>query len=474
MACPLSIGKDRYLLLPVPEHGINVAARKNRPACWRTEGYEIMQQLERFFELSAHGTTVRTEVIAGITTFLTMAYIIFVNPMILADAGMDRDAVFVATCLAAAIGTAVMALAANYPIALAPGMGLNAFFTYGVVLGMGNSWQVALGAVFVSGVIFLLLSVLPVREWIINAIPKSLKMAISAGIGLFLGIIALKNAGIVVDNPATLVGLGDMTATPAVLAVIGFVVMVALDRLKVPGAIIIAILGVTVVGMLIGESRFGGVLSAPPSFAPTLFAMNIMGALEASLWGVIFAFLFVDLFDTAGTLIGVAHRAGLLDSQGRLPRLRNALLADSVATVAGAAMGTSTTTSYIESAAGIKAGGRTGLTALVTAILFLLGLFFAPLATSIPPYATAPALLFVACLMARGLSELDWEDVTEYVPGVVAAVTMPLTFSIANGIAFGFVSYAAIKLLSGRPKEASPAVYVLAVLFVLKFVFLPG
>jgi AGZA family xanthine/uracil permease-like MFS transporter len=433
-----------------------------------------MQLLERFFGLSAHGTTVRTEVIAGITTFLTMAYIIFVNPMILTDAGMDHGAVFVATCLAAAIGTAVMALAANYPIALAPGMGLNAFFTYGVVLGMGHSWQVALGAVFVSGVIFLVLSVLPVREWIINAIPKSLKMAISAGIGLFLGIIALKNAGIVVDNPATLVGLGDMTAPATVLAALGFVAMVALDRLKVPGAIIIAILGVSIVGMLLGESRFGGIVSAPPSIAPTFLQMDIFGALEASLWGVIFAFLFVDLFDTAGTLVGVAHRAGLLDAQGRLPRLRNALLADSVATVAGAGMGTSTTTSYIESASGIKAGGRTGLTALVTAILFLLGLLFAPLATSIPAYATAPALLFVACMMARGLSELDWEDVTEYVPGVVAAVTMPLTFSIANGIAFGFVSYAAIKLLSARPNEASPAVYVLAGLFVLKFIFLPG
>lgn len=433
-----------------------------------------MQQLERFFQLSAHGATVRTEVIAGITTFLTMAYIIFVNPMILSDAGMDRGAVFVATCLAAAVGTAVMALAANYPIALAPGMGLNAFFTYGVVLGMGNSWQTALGAVFVSGVLFLALSVLPVREWVINAIPKSLKMAISAGIGLFLGIIALKNAGIVVDNPATLVGLGDVTAPAAVLATLGFVVMAALDRLKVPGAIIIAILGVSVIGMALGESKFGGVVSAPPSIAPTLLAMDVAGALEAGLWGVIFAFLFVDLFDTAGTLVGVAHRAGLLDSQGRLPRLRNALLADSMATVVGAALGTSNTTSYIESAAGIKAGGRTGLTALVTAILFLLGLFFAPLATSIPAYATAPALLFVACLMARGLAELDWEDVTEYVPGVVAAIAMPLTFSIANGIAFGFVTYAAIKLLSGRPGEASAAVYVLAVLFVLKFVFLPA
>lgn len=433
-----------------------------------------MQQFERYFRLREHGTTVRTEVIAGVTTFLTMAYIIFVNPMILADAGMDRGAVFVATCLAAAIGTGVMALVANYPIALAPGMGLNAFFTYSVVLGMGHSWQVALGAVFLSGVVFLILSILPVREWIINSIPQSLKMAISAGIGLFLGIIALKNAGIVVDNPATLVALGDLTATPTALACAGFVVMVALDRLNVPGAIIIAILGTSVVGMFFGVSEFGGVVSAPPSLLPTLFALDIAGALEVGLLSIVFAFLFVDLFDTAGTLVGVAHRAGLLDSEGRLPRLRNALLADSTATIAGAAMGTSTTTSYIESASGIKAGGRTGLTALVTAVFFLLALFFAPLATSIPAYATAPALLFVACLMAKGLAELNWDDVTEYAPAVVAAITMPLTYSIANGIAFGFVTYAAIKVLSGRPGEAGPAVYVLAVLFVLKFAYLPG
>lgn len=433
-----------------------------------------MRQIERFFQLSEHGTTIRTEIIAGITTFLTMAYIIFVNPMILADAGMDKGAVFVATCLAAAAGTAIMGLVANYPIALAPGMGLNAFFTYGVVLGMGHSWQVALGAVFMSGSIFLVLSVLPIREWIINAIPQSLKMAISAGIGLFLGIIALKNAGIVVDNPATLVGLGDVTAPTTLIAIGGFVVMVALDRMKVPGAIIIAILGAAIAGMLLGISEFGGIVSAPPSIAPTFLALDIPGALDVGLVSIVFAFLFVDLFDTAGTLIGVAHRAGLLDSEGRLPRLRNALLADSVATIAGATLGTSTTTSYIESAAGIKAGGRTGLTALTVAVLFLLGLFFAPLAGSIHAYATAPALLFVACMMARGLAELDWDDVTEYVPAVTAALAMPFTFSIANGIAFGFVSYAAIKLVSGRWSEAGPAVYVLAVLFVMKFMFVPG
>lgn len=426
--------------------------------------------LERYFRLSAHGTTVRTEILAGITTFLTMAYIIFVNPAILSDAGMDFGAVFVATCLAAAIGTAIMGLYANYPIALAPGMGLNAYFTYGVVLGMGHTWQVALGAVFLSGVLFIILTILPVREWVINAIPRSLKMAISAGIGLFLGIIALKNAGIVVAHPVTLVTLGALTAPSVLLAVAGFIVMVALDAKRVPGAIIIAILATTLAGILLGVSEFKGIASLPPDPGPTFLQLDIAGALQVGLLAVVFAFFFVDLFDTAGTLVGVAHRAGLLDAQGRLPRLKRALMADSVATVAGSALGTSTTTSYIESAAGIKAGGRTGLTAVVVAVLFLACLFLSPLAGTVPAYATAPALLFVACLMTRGLAELDWEDVTEYVPGVVAALSMPLTFSIAHGIAFGFITYAAIKLLSGRAGEASPVVYVLAVLFVVKFV----
>jgi AGZA family xanthine/uracil permease-like MFS transporter len=428
--------------------------------------------LENFFKLSEHQTTVRNEVIGGITTFLTMAYIIFVNPMILSDAGMDKGAVFVATCIAAAVGTLIMGLYANYPVALAPGMGLNAFFTYGVVKGMNHSWEVALGAVFVSGVIFLVLSVLPVREWIVNAIPRSIKMAVSAGIGFFLAIIALKNAGIVVDHPATLVTLGDLTAPTAILACGGFFVMAALDKLRVPGAIIIAILGTTIVGILLGVSSFNGVVSAPPSVAPTFLQMDIMGALDVGLISIVFAFLFVDLFDTAGTLVGVAHRAGLLDENGKLPRLRQALIADSVATVAGAAMGTSTTTSYIESASGVKAGGRTGLTAVVVAILFLCSLFFAPLATTIPGYATAPALLFVACIMARGLAEVDWEDVTEYVPAVVTALAMPLTFSVANGIVFGFIAYAAIKLLSGRLSELNPAVAILAIAFIAKFAFL--
>ncbi len=431
-----------------------------------------MQALVKYFELEQHGTTVRRETLAGLTTFLTMAYIVFVNPAILADAGMDRDAAFVATCLAAAFGSLLMGILANYPIALAPGMGLNAFFTYTVVGQMGHSWQTALGIVFLSGIIFLLLSVFPVREWIVNSIPRALKMAISAGIGMFLAIIALKSAGIVVDNPVTLVQLGDLSQPAALFTAIGLFAMVAMDRLKVPGAILIAILGITIVASLLGMNQFSGVVSAPPSLAPSFMQMDFATAFELGLIAVIFAFLFVDLFDTAGTLIGVAHRAGLLDKDGRLPRLRGALLADSLATVAGAAIGTSTTTSYIESASGIRAGGRTGLTAIVVAILFLACLFFAPLAGSIPAYATAPALLFVACMMTRGLSEINWEDVTDYVPAVVTAIAMPLTFSIATGIGIGFITYAAVKVLSGRLQEASPAILILAIAFILKFSFL--
>ena len=428
--------------------------------------------LESYFKLSENGTDVRTELIAGLTTFLTMVYIAFVNPSILAEAGMDHGAVFVATCVAAAVGSLIMGLWANYPIALAPGMGLNAFFAFTVVLGMGHAWETALGAVFIAGVLFFLLSVFKVREWIINAIPHGLKLAIAAGIGLFLALIGLKNAGIVVDHPATLVGLGNLGAATALLAVGGFLVMAALDSRKVPGAIIIAILLTTVVGVLAGVSPFGGILSMPPSVMPTLFAMDLAGALDGALISVIFAFLFVDLFDTAGTLISVAHRGGMLDADGKLPRLGRALMSDSIATVVGAAAGTSTTTSYIESVAGVKAGGRTGLTAVVVALLFLLCLFFAPLAGTVPAYATAPALLLVACLMVRGLTEVDWEDVTDYAPAVITAIAMPLTFSIADGIGFGFISYAALKILSGRFSEAPPAVIVLALLFVVKFAVL--
>lgn len=425
--------------------------------------------LDTYFKLSEHGTTVRTEIIAGVTTFLTLAYIIFVNPSILAETGMDRGAVFVATCLAAAIGTLIMGLLANYPVALAPGMGLNAYFAFGVVLGMGYTWQVGLGAVFISGVIFLILSLLPVREWIVNAIPDGMKRAISAGIGLFLAIIALKNAGWIIDHPATLVTLGDVGSAQTLLSAAGFVLIAALFARKVPGAIIIAILLVTIVGILLDVSPAGGVFSMPPSLAPTFMQMDIAGALSVGLVSIVFAFLFVDLFDTAGTLVGLAHRGKLLDKDGKLPRLKRALMADSTATIAGAALGTSTTTSYIESAAGINAGGRTGLTAVTIAVLFMLSLFLSPLAGTIPAYATAPALLFVACIMAQGLAEIDWSDITEVVPAVITAIVMPLTFSIATGIGLGFISYAAIKILAGRGKEVPVAVYVIAAAFIVKF-----
>lgn len=428
--------------------------------------------LERLFGIKAMGSSVRTEVIAGFTTFLTMAYIIFVNPEILSATGMDRDSIFVATCLAAALGCLIMGLWANYPIAQAPGMGLNAFFTYGVVLGMGHTWQVALGAVFLSGVIFLLLSIFKVREWIINAIPNALRYGIAAGIGFFLALIGLQNAGIVVGDPATLIALGDLSQPSAIYALVGFFVIAALAYLKVTGSVMIGVLGVTVVAMVFGHNEFGGIVSAPPSISPTLFQLDIVGALDVALISVIFAFLFVDLFDTSGTLIGVAERGGLLDRNGNLPRINRAMMADSSASIAGSLLGTSTTTSYIESASGIAAGGRTGLTAVVVAILFLISLFFAPLAGSVPAYATAGALLYVAVLMSSALVKANWDDVTDAAPVLVAALAMPFAYSIADGIALSFIAYAVIKTLAGRWKDVSPAVYILALVFILKFAFL--
>jgi len=426
--------------------------------------------LERIFKLSENKTTVRTEVVAGITTFLTMAYIIFVNPAILEAAKMPFGAVFVATCGAAAIGCFLMAFLANYPIALAPGMGLNAYFAFGVVGGMGYSWQVALGCVFLSGVIFFIISVLPIREWIVNAIPKSLKMAIAAGIGLFLALIALKNAGIVVGDKATLVTHGQLTSFPVVMAALGFALIVALEYRRVMGGVIIGILVVTVIAIMAGQQKFEGIFDVPPSIAPVFLQMDLGGALQVGLVTVVFAFLFVDLFDNTGTLIALAHRGGFMRPDGTVPRLNRALMSDSAAAMIGAAVGTSTTTSYIESASGINAGGRTGLTAAVVGVLFILALFVSPLAGSIPAYATAPALLYVACLMARGLVEVEWDDITEAAPAVITAIIMPFTFSIADGIAFGFISYAGIKLVAGRYRDVHPAVGILAVLFVIKYV----
>jgi AGZA family xanthine/uracil permease-like MFS transporter len=431
-----------------------------------------MKSLESFFELKKHNSTVRVESLGGLTTFLAMAYITVVNPSILSQAGMDFGAVFVATCIAAAFGSIVMGLHANYPIAQAPGMGQNAFFTFGVVLGMGHEWQTALGAVFVSGVIFVALSVLPVREWLVNAIPRNLKLGMAAGIGLFLGFIALKNSGIVVDHPATLVALGDLSAFEPIACILGFVTIAALSARKTTGAVIIGILFATVLGWTFGDTEFKGIIAMPPSLAPVFLQLDIAGALQLSMVTPILSMLIVDIFDTAGTLVGVATRANLLGDDGKLPRLRRALLSDSSATVVGALAGTSSTTSYIESAAGVEAGGRTGLTAVVCGLLFLACLFFAPLAQSVPTYATASALLFVACLMARSLADLDWHDITESAPAVVAAIAMPLSFSIADGIGLGFISYVLIKIVSGRAQDCSIASFVIALIFGLKYAFL--
>jgi AGZA family xanthine/uracil permease-like MFS transporter len=381
---------------------------------------------------------------------------------------MDQGAVFVATCIAASVSTLVMALYANYPIALAPGMGINAFFAFTVVLTYKYTWQQALAAVFCSGVLFFLISVFRIRQYVIDSVPQNLKLAVSAGVGLFLGIIALEEAKVVVDHPATLVTLGDLRNPEAALMLLGFILIAALNFRRVLGGTLIGILAATVIGLPFGLAKFTGVVSMPPSIAPTLLQLDFSRLWELTFLIVVFSILFIDVFDNAGTLIGVTHRTGLMKN-GKLARMKEALISDSFAAMFGAIIGTSTTTSYIESAAGVSAGGRTGLTAAFVGLFFLLALFFAPLAGMVPAYASAAALLYVACVMARGLAEIDWEDITEYAPAVVTAITMPLTYSIATGIGLGFITYALCKIIAGKGREASPAVMVLAVLFAIKF-----
>ncbi|MFZ0101274.1 MAG: NCS2 family permease [Pseudolabrys sp.] len=434
----------------------------------RGDDSQIVRSLDRYFGLSGQGTDVRTEFIAGVTTFLTMVYIVFVNPIILGKTGMDQGAVFVATCVAAAVSTLVMALYANYPIALAPGMGINAFFAFTVVLTYKYTWQQALAAVFCSGVLFFLISVFRIRQYVIDAIPQNLKLAVSAGVGLFLGIIALEEAKVVVAHPATLVTLGDLTNLQPVLMLLGFVLIAGLNHRRILGGTLIGILVVTAIGLPFGLAKFTGVISMPPSIAPTFLQLDFSRVTELTFITVVFSILFVDVFDNAGTLIGVTHRTGLMQN-GKLARMKEALISDSFAAMFGALIGTSTTTSYIESAAGVSAGGRTGLTAAFVGLFFLLALFFAPLAGMIPAYASAAALLYVACVMARGLAEIDWEDVTEYAPAVVTAITMPLTYSIATGIGLGFITYTLAKLIGGKIRDAAPAIVVLAILFAVKF-----
>lgn len=425
--------------------------------------------MEQLFRLRERGTTPRRELLAGATTFLTMAYIVVVNPSILAQAGIDHGAAFVATCLAAAIGSALMGLLANFPIALAPGMGINAYFTFSVVLGLGVSWQTALGAVFISGCIFLAISLLRIREWLINGIPLSLKLGIAAGMGFFLGLIGLRDMGLVVADPATLVGLGQLGQASTILACVGFLLIAGLSARHVPGAIFIGILVTAALGIPFGLTNFRGVVDLPPSLAPTFLKMDIGAALGFGVFGIIFTFFLVDLLDNTGTLIATTHRAGLMQPDGTVPNLGRALTADSGGAILGAVLGTSTTVSYIESAAGIQAGGRTGLTALTVAALFLLALFLAPLATAVPGYATAPALVFVACLMAQALRSLDWADATDYVPAVITTLSMPFTFSIATGIGLGFITHAVLKVAAGRAREVSGAVWLIAALCMAKF-----
>ena len=426
--------------------------------------------LEKLFNISGNKSNIKTEVMAGIATFLTMAYITVVNPAILSTegTGMEFGAVFTATIIAAVVGTLIMGLWANWPVALAPGMGLNAFFAFGVIFGMGYTYQQALAAVLIAGLVFIGLSITPARKYIINSIPKSMKLGVGAGIGLFLAIIGLKNAGVVVDNPATLVGLGDISSWPVLLAGLGFALMAILDKRGIPGSIILGILAVSGIAWITGISDLNGVAGAIPNPSHA-FSLDFSLIATAGFIGVAFAFLFVDFFDTAGTLTSVANLTGKVNKKGEVEGIDRALLADSVATSVGALAGTSNTTSYIESGAGIKEGGKTGLTAVTVAVLFAACLFFAPLAQSIPAFATAPALVFIATYFLRNLKDIDWDDVSEYAPAVLAAIIMPLTFSIAHGIALGFIAYVAIKAVSGKTDDLNMGSVAVAAVSVLYF-----
>lgn len=431
--------------------------------------------LEKWFGLKAHQTTLKNEIVGGITTFLTMAYIIFVQPSMLAKTGMDTNAVFVATCISAAIGTFIMGFYANLPIALAPGMGLNAFFTYTVVLSMGYSWEVALGCVFWSGIAFVLLSLFKIREWVIQSIPLVLRRSISAGLGAFLAFIAFQNSGMIVDHPATLVHLSleNLKALPALMTILGLMLIVAFEQLKIIGSVMLSIGVVSVLGAVFGDNQLSAnMISAPPSVAPTFMKLDLMGALQPAMISVIFAFFFVDLFDTAGTLIGVTHRAGLTTPSGEVPNLKKALLADSTATVVGSMVGTSSVTSYVESASGVVAGARTGLSSVVVGLLFLLALFFSPLLGMIPSYATTGAILYVAILMMYSLKDIDWHDLTEATPVALTFLMIPLSYSIADGITFGFISFVLVKSMTGKFKELNLGVLVLTAILLSRIIFL--
>jgi adenine/guanine/hypoxanthine permease len=432
----------------------------------------IGKALERLFKLSENNTTIKTELAAGLTTFLTMAYIIFVNPQILSEAGVPFSGALFATCLSAAVGSMMMGLLANYPFALAPGMGLNAYFTYTVVKTMGYDWRVAMGAVFISGVAFLILTLARIRAMIVDAIPMTMKTSVAAGIGLFIAFIGLKNAGVIVASPATFVTLGHVTSKPALLALGGLIITAALMARGYKTAIIIGVFLVTVAEIPLNLSKLPAGALQTPDLSSTFMKLDVVGALKLGALDVIFIFLFVDLFDTIGSLMGLGRQAGYLTPEGKMPRVNRALLADAIATIAGSIFGTSTVVTYIESATGVSEGGRTGLTAVTVAALFVLAMFFAPVAGAIPPIATAPALIIVGAVMIGAVTSIKWEDMTEAIPAFLTMLAMPLTFSIANGLALGFIFYPLLKVLTGRWREASPLVYILAGLFVLRYVYL--
>jgi|TARA_B100001059_G_scaffold99590_1_gene99177 AGZA family xanthine/uracil permease-like MFS transporter len=428
--------------------------------------------LNGFFKLDFNNTSIKSEIIAGFTTFITMVYIIIVNPDIMSDSGMDQDAIFVGTCLAAAIACILMGLFANWPIGLAPGMGLNVFFTYTVVGQMGYEWPVALGAVFIAGILFFLISITNLRRWMIDSIPFNLRIAIGAGVGLFIGFLGLQKGGIVINDDVVLVQLGDFASIETLLAALSFIIILVLGKRKIPGEIIIGILTTTLIAFLMGMVSYGGVFSKPPDISPTLMKLDILGALDVAMISVIMSFLFVNLFDTTGTLIGVASRANLLNDEGEAKNLDKALKADSSASIFGTFFGCSPVTSYVESSAGVEVGGRTGLTAVIVGILFIFAIFLAPLSKMVPEYATAGALLYVCFLMLSGMQNLNWDDSKELIPALIIMVMIPLTYSIANGIALGFLVYIVLKISSGELYKISSGAWFLTIIFISNFIFL--
>ena len=432
----------------------------------------MFSRLDNIFKLSFYNTNIKKEILAGFTTFITMSYIIFVNPQIMSSTGMDFGAVFVGTCIAASISCFIMGFFANWPVGLAPGMGLNAFFTYSVVGEMGHSWETALGAVFLSGVLFFIMSATSLRKWMIESIPTNLRIAMASGVGFFIGFIGLKNGGIIISNESTFLSLGDFSSNETLLAALGFLLIAILSTRNVKGSIIISILVITILSLIFNLVEFNGIISYPPSLSPVFMKLDVIGALDIAMISIIASFLFVNLFDTTGTLFGVATRANFIDDKGSIINLDKALKCDSSTSVIGTFFGCAPVTSYVESSSGIEAGGRTGLTAITIGFLFLLSIFLSPLASIIPSYATAGALIYVSMLILSGIQKLDWSDLSELIPSLIIIVMIPLTFSIADGISLGFITFILMKIASGNIKQISSGSWFLTLIFVSKFIFL--